>query len=170
MLRLVVDADGLIKLARAGVIEALVNGLEVSVASQVWCEVVEAGSDRGYDDAAVIAGLADRIAVQVPDAVATGMIPHGAARLGAGERGTLALWYERSADAIVSDDRTFLALLGAHGVPFLTPAALLVLLTDSQLVSTDDARTALERLRPYIREDQYRLVAEALLMSSGSSR
>jgi hypothetical protein len=165
---LVVDADGLIKLAKAGLIEALVRHADVVVAPEVWREVVEVGGQRGHDDALVVAGLADQVLVQVPRTAAARSLPETAARLGAGERATWALWLDRSAHAIVSDDRAFLTMLGAGGVPFLTPGAVVVRLVELGAVTLDEAREALERLRPFIREGQYLVVREALTKATGS--
>src|SRR3972149_2565096 len=89
--RLVVDADGLIKLAKAGLIEALVRHADVVVAPEVWREGVGGGGQRGHDDALVVGGVADQMLVQVPRPAAARSLPETAARLGAGERTTWAL-------------------------------------------------------------------------------
>jgi len=76
-------------------------------------------------------------------------------RLGPGEQETLRLYFSEGADAIVSDDQKFLNWLDSHNVPYLTPAAVLVLLVERDILSRRRAKAALEKLRPYIRDEQY---------------
>jgi len=165
---LVCDADGLIKLAKAGLIEVLLGYVEIIVGPQVWREVVEDGMARGHEDAAVVAGHASQMTLAPPDEVAVASLPESAGRLGAGEREAWALQVDRSAHAVVSDDRAFLSLLALAGVPFLTPAAVVVLLLELGVLSQENGRSALERLRPYVRQEQYQLVIDALTKLGGS--
>ena len=75
--------------------------------------------------------------------------------LGAGEKETLTAYVREQADAVLSDDRGFLKALEAQGFPYLTPAAAVVLLTRQAALSRQEALQALERLRPWIRKEQY---------------
>ncbi len=75
--------------------------------------------------------------------------------LGRGELAALALYKQIEADAIVSDDLAFLRRLKDEGVPFLVPAAIIVQMVLVNELTGDEAKAALARLRPSIRQDVY---------------
>jgi hypothetical protein len=155
-MRLVYDADGLIKLQKAGLLQLLVQHAEVLIGPEVFREAVTEGKARGYPDAAALeqvlhmhqllsAPLRHPHAVQVLQGT----------RLGPGETEALHLYFHARGDAIISDDRAFVTLLLTHHLPVLTPAAVVVTLCDWELVTVPHARQALARLRPLIRAEQY---------------
>ena len=75
--------------------------------------------------------------------------------VGAGERQALPLYLGEHADAVLSDDRGFLALLSAHQTPYVTPAAVLTVLCAWDVLPVQDAMQALALLRPLIRAEPY---------------
>ena len=158
-MRLVCDADGLIKLQKAGLLALLVHHAEVLIGPEVFREAVTEGIARGYPDAVELAQVlhAHRIPPAPPRHPHAVQIVQGT-RLGPGETETLHLYFQARGDAIVSDDRAFVALLLTHQIPVLTPAAVVVALCEWGLVTIAPARQALERLRPLIRAEQYHAV------------
>lgn len=155
-MRLVCDADGLIKLQKADLLALLVQHAEVLIGPEVFREAVTEGTARGYPDAAALAQVlhAHRIPPAPPRHPYAVQVLQGT-RLGPGETETLHLYMQARGDAIVSDDRAFVTLLLTHQIPALTPAAVVVALCDWGLVPLAHARRALERLRPLIRAEQY---------------
>lgn len=159
-MKVVSDADGLIKMAKAGILEAFARQVELLVGPQIYYEAVEEGKARGYPDALEIERiLKDHAQVLRPTRRKQKRSPADRAidalPLGAGEKETLKVYSRQRADAVLSDDRGFLNTLEAQGIPYLTPAVALVAMTQQAAISLQEAQQALERLRPLIREEQY---------------
>jgi hypothetical protein len=154
-MKIVCDADGLIKTNKAGVLAILVQHTEILVGPVVFHEAVTEGKARGYTDAVTLEQIIQHNVQQpAPQHPRTAQIMQSAA-LGAGEREALDLYMHEHADAILSDDRGFLIFLGAHQIPYLTPAAVIVALCDWGILTMQDATHALTLLRPLIRAEQY---------------
>lgn len=154
--KIVLDSDALIELARAGLLGAVTRAWRCLVPEEVYEETVVRGRERGHPDAEDIAtafgrGLERR---RVRKKSVQGM--RGRA-LGPGELAAAALLVQEGADAVVTDDQAFLQALRGAGLPYTTPALLVVDLVRTGTLSKAEARVALARLRRMIREDQYRL-------------
>ena len=144
-MRLVVDADCLIKLANAQAKEPVCRAFAVVIPAGVKREVVDAGRDR--PDALVVdrnikAGLLVVVAAEET-------------RNGKGEDGALAVYSKGGFDGICSDDRRFLAKLRTLGIPYLTPAALIVVLVQKGCLNQDEALARLAALAPFVSADEY---------------
>jgi hypothetical protein len=150
-MRLLLDADGLIKLHRAGVLPQIVRAFSCAIPLTVYDEVVTDGKARLHQDAEVIesllTGVVQILPVQVHQQPESG--------LGAGELGILGLLLQERDFVVVSDDRRFLALLATQGSLFLTPADVLVLLARRGILTRRAAKEALDQLRPAIRLAAY---------------
>lgn len=86
----------------------------------------------------------------------------GKAGLGRGEQEALCLFFAARADTLVSDDAAFVALLDQAQIPYLLPARVLVELAAEGHLQGRAALSALERMRPWIRPDVYRLARDDL--------
>ena len=149
-MQLILDADGLIKLHRAGVLEILVQSFSCVVPTAVYDEAVTTGRARLYEDA-------DKIDLIIGGLVEPSGSPQteSAPTLGAGEVAVLATATAKGDAIVVSDDRRFLSHLGGAGIPFVTPADMILVLFRRGLLSRDDTMAALELLRPMIRPAAY---------------
>lgn len=156
--KVVGDADALIKIGKAGFLEVLAEEVELIVGPEVYREAIIEGKSRGYADAYGLEQIVDAH-VRVRDEVSGSRAQvEGLAKniaFGAGEREALNLYLQEAADAILSDDRLFLEALDALEIAYLTPAAALLWLVERESLRREDAREALENLRPLIRSEQY---------------
>ncbi|MBI4333687.1 MAG: hypothetical protein HY673_20685 [Chloroflexi bacterium] len=151
-MNLLLDADAMIKLYRGGVLGKLVAAFPCTVPLAVYDEVVNRGKARFHQDAEVIEEI---ISGTVTVASTTPEHRQPELGLGAGEIGILDLLAGWQDGLVVSDDRHFLTVLSMRGIPFLTPADMLVVLVRRGHLIGAEAREALERLRPAIRPAAY---------------
>ncbi len=162
-MRLVLDADGTIKLHRAGVLQRVVRTWPCAVSRAVVDEVVTRGKARLYDSAweieAILSGAVMVLAVEQHE--------RGEPGLGVPELSVLGLLHWEQEAVVVSDDRRLLSVLAARGVRFLTPADLLGVLASGGSITREAARDALERLRPEIRAAAYWGARQALDRQGG---
>lgn len=158
MSKFVVDADGLIKMGKSGLLGALVGSHEVLVPETVYEEAVVRGKRELYEDAFELERLLEDEGVPIvrsdPEPQADRLL-EGVTSLGAGERSTLRLYFAEGADAILSDARVFLNFLSRHSVPFGTPVNVVVGLAKSGWVSRKEGLEALEKMRGFVRADVY---------------
>lgn len=150
-MKLLLDADAIIKLQRSGVLAILVTAFPCTVPLAVYDEVVTRGRTRLYQDAEVIEGIISGTVI----IASTPEHRQPELGLGAGEIGILDLLSGGQHDMVVSDDRHFLTVLSMGDIPFLTPADMLVVLARRGYLTEAEAREALERLRPMIRQAAY---------------
>jgi hypothetical protein len=165
---MVVDADGLIKMGKSGALPPLLGAARLLVPKAVWEESVEEGKRRMYEDAhdleaALAEGGADVVSCEAGEEVER-LLGGSAASFGAGERAALAAFYTVGADAVLTDDRAFLRLLAGADppVPALVPAASIVALAEGDWMTVDEARAALDKLKPSIRGDAHAAAMEDL--------
>lgn len=160
-MRLIVDADALIKLIKAGAKEVVSRFAEVWIPPRVHREVVVQGKRGGHPDAlqAEANVTARRIRIVARRRWALG--PE-AALLSGGEREVLAAFRGGTFDAVVSDDQRVLTRLEAFEIPFFTPGALLVLLARRGQLERRQVADLLERLRPWISAEEYAVCSMAL--------
>ena len=139
-MQLLLDADGIIKLNRAGVLAIVVREFSCAVPQTVYDEVVTKGKARLHQDAEIIETILAGNVTVLP----VRRYEHQESGLGAGELGILSLLLRGRDAIVVSDDRRFLAQLTTQGIPFLTPADLLVMLARRGVLNKGEARTALD--------------------------
>lgn len=161
--RVVLDSDGLIKLAKADILQVVLKAWDCLVPQAVYVETVERGIRAAYPDA-----LAIREVLQ-PQAVRP-MVRHPRATLllqrehtlGRGEQEALHLFFRARAHAVISDDAAFITALDQAGVPYLPPALVLLELAHHRHVEPRAALKALERMRRLIRSEIYRMTRSNL--------
>ena len=157
-MRVLIDADATIKLHRSGVLARLVDAFHCVMPQSVYDEIVTQGKERMHQDAETIeATIAGAVTI-----VQTLEHQQPEMGLGDGELGILDALGKETDPIVVSDDRRFLTLLTMRGIPFLTPADVLVLLSRQNIITRAEAIEALEHLRPLIRIAAYHEAREDL--------
>jgi rRNA-processing protein FCF1 len=150
-MNVLMDADCLIKLTKAGLKEAVCAHLSVTIPQIVKHEVVDLG--KNHPDSTMIKdnlgkGLLSLSGVETPD--------------GKGEEAALAIFQRGGFDAVCSDDKRFIRRLRVLDVPYITPAVCVFLLLKQGKINLPDALEKLELLRPFISSDEYHTVKWAL--------
>jgi|TARA_B100000315_G_scaffold254695_1_gene296305 predicted nucleic acid-binding protein len=155
---LILDADGLIKLYQAGVLEQVARVYECIIPGGVYREAVTNAKERRYPDAEPI----DKIVVGYIEVIQPTGLGEGDAeqppQFGAGETEAVSLALETQSgpqQIIVSDDRRFLTYLTTLGVPFLPPSDLIVEMVTQGFLSSPEGVDALDHLRPLVRPVHY---------------
>ena len=161
MFRIVLDSDGLIKLEKSGMLRVLCKTHTCIIPEGVFEETVKQGKIELYADAF---RLEEEIKgkVEVKEAAENFRateITKGKS-LGKGEREVLHLFFNETADAIVSDDRSFLNLLEEKGIAFLNPAKAIVFLKRKDRIKKEEALEALNKIKELIRKDVYEKAKE----------
>lgn len=160
-MRLVVDADALIKLIKAGAKEIVSEAVELWIPPKVHREVIVEGKRGGHPDAIEAEANVMRRKVRLI-AHRRRLVSSEARLLFGGEREVLSAFRGGGFDAVVSDDQRFLMRLDGFAVPFFTPGALLVVLARRGRLERERVAMVLERLRAWISADEYALCRMAI--------
>ena len=166
-LKVVLDSDGLIKLAKAGVLKRVVEAWDCYIPRAVYEETVERGKEEAYPDAEEIEriirgrGHVRKPSKEHPQAKEV-LALAGARSLGRGEREAIYLFFMEEADMIISDDRAFLAVLERAALPYLPPALALVELARWKGIGIEEALGALKKLKGLIKTEVYQRAEEDL--------
>jgi hypothetical protein len=158
-MKVVMDADSLIKLTKAKAKEVILMNIEAYVPPKVVEETVEIPKEEGYPDAFLIdenlrAGLL--VVRQIEENKEVGeMIAR--LKMGGGEADAFRLYKSGGFDAVSSDDAKFLKILDAFDMPYLTPSALIVYLLKKKVLSKRDAERYINNLKVMISAEEYYL-------------
>lgn len=166
MSKIVADADGLIKLGKSGVLGRLLSAAEVLVPRAVYREAVETGKKEMYEDAFELEKVLGEGGVEVVEDQQDGRAEKllgGVTSLGVGERAALHVLFACEADAVLTDDRAFLKVLGRAGIRTLVPAAAIVSLFEADRLRRTEAIEALGRIEEMLRGEVYEEAMEGLI-------
>lgn len=162
---IILDADGLIKLGKIGLLALLAKEFNCIISTKVFEEAVKEGKKGLYQDAFIIEEYINQGIIQVVPAKKDPQAQRILAKvesLGEGEKSSLHLFYSQKAEAVVSDDATFLNLLDKNNIPFLTPANLISGLVEAGRLSKKEGLRLLEELKPFIKDSVYELVKKQI--------
>ena len=149
MYKLVLDADGTIKLAKAGVLETLADNADCILTQVVYKEIMR-GKEKMYSDAFLVEELVKKGRLALAK-----ILPVGNEDTGAGEKSALAAFKKINADALVTDDARFIALLKREGVRFVIPTDVIVWLVNTGKLSKTEGINALDKMKETVRKDAY---------------
>ena len=150
MRKFVLDNDCLIKLTKAGALDALVKSATCFVPKEVFEEVVIVGKRLLYKDAEEISRIVEQGRIQI---VTVMYQPH--LTLGKGEVAAKELAKKVRSDVVLSDDQRLLNELESEGIAFMNSAHAIVWLKETKAVTRDEALMMIKRLSPFISEGSH---------------
>ena len=155
--KLSMDTDAIVKLAKAGAKEPVSRAYEVLLAPAVQREAIEQGKAGGHADALLIERnlKSDRVKARTGRRVPRAEEILAGLRLSPGEEDALRLYLTARADAVVSDDFEFHRKLHALRIPRFTPALLLVDLVAEGSLRPEEGLRLLEQLAKHIAPEEY---------------
>jgi rRNA-processing protein FCF1 len=150
-MKVLMDADFLIKLTKAGIKEMVCTHLSVVIPRVVKHEVVDLGNN--HPDSLIIKDNLNKGYLSLSTLEV---------REEKGEEAALAIFQGGGFEAILSDDKRFVRRLRALDIPYMTPAVCLVFLQKQGKIDLQSALEKLELLSPFISDDEYNTVKWAL--------
>ncbi len=156
-MNLAIDTDALIKLTKSSSKGTVGKAFTVLLPDDVQRECVLQGKAGGFPDALRVEENIGRrlLSLRKPTrSVKTEAIVRDL-KLTGGEADVLRLYRSGGIDLIVSDDRRFLQILEALGVPYSTPGLLLAALSKMHKISRNEALEHLGKLEAFISEEEY---------------
>jgi len=150
-MRVVMDADCLIKLTKANLKEVVCTWYHVILPETVKKEVVD--NAGGHMDAIAIGGNIAKGLLKVD----TRLSPTGK-----GEQSVVSLYQTYVFDAVCSDDKRFIKKLRLLNIPYITPAVFVALLVHDGKLTASAAESKLNALSPFISSDEYLTVRQAI--------
>lgn len=149
-MKIIMDADCLIKLTKAGLKEDVCRAFKVTLPHLVKEEIVDRGKARQLPDALVVERNLSEGMIKVKS--------DKTIKATAGEKEVLALYQKGGFDAVGSDDKRFIRQLRLFNVPYITPAVFIALMVKQGTVNIAAALKKLEALSAYISDDEYSTV------------
>lgn len=159
-MKVVMDADCLIKLTKAGAKETILKNISVFITPEVKKEVIDRGSEKNFPDAVILKDNLNKGLLKIRKPKEKVTIFKG------GEAEVFSLFMEGIYDAIGSDDSKFLAKLEALNIHYMTPSACLTFCYLKRAISQSEAFRLIENLKPYISDEEYTITKLYLERSS----
>jgi rRNA-processing protein FCF1 len=148
-MKLLMDADCLIKLTKAGLKELVVIKYSVYIPAPIKREVVDAGKKKDCVDAFAVEKNIDSKLIAVID------VP---VKIENGDQALIAAYRNEDYDAIATDDVKLSYHLKALNIPFILPGLILYRLLKEGETDYQTTLWALHQLSEYISEDEYATV------------
>ena len=148
-MKLLMDADCLIKLTKAGLKELVANKDSVSIPEPVKREVVDAGEKKQCSDAFAVEKNIESKMISVIDAPA---------QIEKGDQALISIYREEDYDAIATDDTKLSRQLKSLNIPFILPALVLYRLLKESKIDYKTTLWALQQLSEFISEDEFSTV------------
>ena len=145
-MKLLMDADCLIKLTKAGLKELVAENAVISIPDTVRYEVVEAGKIKGCADSLAVE---QNIKAQIINVIE--MRKHYAKD----DHALTVLFDKDNFDAVATDDKRLTRQLRALGISFILPGLIILQLKKEKRMSRTTAHWTLDQLAAFISEDEF---------------
>ncbi len=145
-MKLLMDADCLIKLTKAGLKDLVGSKLAIFVPEVVKREVVDAGKERACPDAYMVEKNVDANVIEIAEA------PFYYSK---GDEALITLFHKEKYDAVATDDAKLIRRLKISSIPFILPGLVIYQLLQDNMINKKTANWALKQLAEFISEDEY---------------
>ncbi|MBT9585039.1 hypothetical protein IV102_16975 [bacterium] len=152
-MKILVDADAIIKLTKAGLKEIVVTTFITVIPRVVEQEVVREGKLAGFHDAVQVGDNIDLGRLEVAEPIADE--PVQAALFHCGDRAIVSHALLGGFAAVVTDDSALLHRLKQLGVSATVPAAIVVAVGRRRKLPSAEVVHLLDLLAPHISRDEY---------------
>jgi rRNA-processing protein FCF1 len=149
-MKILMDSDCLIKLAKAGIKENICQHFKITIPAIVKKEVVDAGKIKGLPDANRMEENINKDIIRVAG-------KESLIRL-KGDQALIEFFKRGKYDAIASDDAKLIRILRLTGIRFILPGLLIYLIFQKNIIDKETALNWLEKLSPFISEDEYSVI------------
>lgn len=146
-MKLLMDADCLIKLAKAGLKEEICKRFGVDIPSIVKKEVVDAGKSKGLSDAELVEKNIQNDIIRVTGKRFSAHVK--------GDHALIEIFKQGRYDLIATDDGKLIRLLKSIGIPYILPSLLIYSLYQTDIISKETSLHWLKKLSDFISEDEY---------------
>ncbi|HEY9595494.1 MAG TPA: hypothetical protein VHE79_13530 [Spirochaetia bacterium] len=143
-MRLLIDADCLIKITRAGFKEQVTQSFTVTAPKPVVAEVLDQGGDR--PDARAIRADVERGAIKVEEDRSVG-----------GDNAIVHVFNTGAFDLVGTDDRRLIRRLTALGIPCVMPAVMIYHLVRTGVIERSNAQEMLACLAPLVSGEELQM-------------
>lgn len=148
-MKVLMDADCLIKLTKSKLKELVCKNFSVSIPQVVKEEVVD--NAKKHPDALIIK---KNIELKL---LTLNKTSHSASAQ-KGEDAVFAIFKYSKFNAICSDDKRFLKRLQLFDIPYITPSVFIAILLKDGKITAEEACEKLDLLSPFISDDEYNAV------------
>ncbi len=148
-MKLLMDADCLIKLTKAGLKELVEAKDSISIPEPVKREVVDAGKKKQCSDAFAVEKNIESKMISVIDAPA---------QIEKGDQALISIYRKEDYDAIATDDTKLSRQLKSLNIPFILPALVLYRLLKKAKIDYKTTLWALQQLSEFISDDEFSTV------------
>lgn len=146
-MKILMDADCLIKLTKAGLKEIIGQHEKIVIPGIVKQEVVDAGKVKGYPDADLVERNIQKGLISLAKEVTLNHVE--------GDQALIATFKQGRYAAVATDDAKLTRVLRAAGIPFILPALLIYQIYQSGLIDQATGLNSLYRLSAFISEEEY---------------
>lgn len=149
-MKILMDADCLIKLTKAGLKEPICQQAEVVIPGLVKREVVDAGKAKGCQDADLVEKNIQQDLIRVSEGE---FLSHAK-----GDQALIELFKQGQYDAIATDDAKLTRLLRSTDIPFILPGLLVYSFYQRNIIDKTTALNWIDKISDFISEDEYSIV------------
>lgn len=149
-MKILMDADCLIKLIKAGLKESICEQFEIFVPFIIKKEVVDAGKTKELPDAK----LAEK---NIEKGIISVVGKQSSVRM-KGDQALIENFKQGEYNAIATDDAKLTRLLRATGIPYILPGFFIYSLYQRKIIDGKIALKWLEDLSNFVSEDEYSMI------------